>query len=267
MKQDAVARVLGLTFTKATLFTVNVKDTLRLVSEDGTRFSELFTAVLLNALNATATRHGMVDVFVGDRVHCSFNASRKCANHATSALHAATVLRRTGGEHMSAAFNVGIATGKLLRGDMGCEVMRRFSMVGTLVRDVHLIERAGRVFGCGVLCNRICFSDAECEHDLRLLPCKVEVSQNCEAEIVAELVLSDNEADIVDDDEWMYVIGGEKRWDAYNTAVRGYLRGAATAEQVAAEAAKGDCADTPLTVAVCARVVLKVPVYEDVAKQ
>ena len=26
-------------------------------------------------------------------------------------------------------------------------------------------------------------------------------------------------------DEWMYVVGGKKYWEDYNTAVRGYLRG------------------------------------------
>ena len=129
---------------------------------------------------------GMVDVFIGDRVHCSFNTSRQCANHATSALHAATMLLQ--GLKLSQV-NIGVATGKVLRGDMGCEVMRRFSMVGTLVRDVHGMERAGRILGCDVLCNRMCFSDAECEHEMRLIPCKVEVSATSDTpEVVAELL-------------------------------------------------------------------------------
>ena len=267
---DTVLRVLGLASAEATLLTVNIKDTLRIVVEDHACFSELFTAVLSHALDATAARHGMVDVFVGDRIHCSFNVSRRCANHATSALHAATMLFRTSSNDLTAHFNIGIATGKVLRGDMGCEVMRRFSMVGALVRDVHLIERAGRVFGCDVLCNRICFSDAECEHDLRLIPCKVEVAQDCEAAVVAELVLASSNTmecgDNVDKDEWMYVIGGAKRWDPYNTVVRGYLRGTATAEEVAAQAAKGDYSSTPVTVVAGARRVLHLPVYDDVAK-
>ena len=117
-KPEAFRRVLGLASAKATLLTVNIKDTLRLVEKDMTRFSDLFTAVLLETLEATATRCGMVDVFVGDRVHCSFNASRKCANHATSALHAATTLRR-GSAEAWLHINIGIASGKLVRGDMG----------------------------------------------------------------------------------------------------------------------------------------------------
>ena len=146
---------LGLTSVKATLLTVNIKDTLRLVEHNSAHFSSFFTTLLLKTLQATESYRGMVDVFVGDRVHCSFNTSRQCVNHATSALHTATMLFR--GLKLSQV-NIGVATGKVLRGDMGCEVMRRFSIVGTLVRDVHGMERAGRILGCNVLCNRMCFS-------------------------------------------------------------------------------------------------------------
>ena len=210
-----------LSSTKATLLTLNIKDTLHRLEEDSARFSDLFTTVLLKTLQATDSRRGMVDVFVGDRIHCSFNTSRQCASHATSALHAASMLMRAG---LAASVNVGVAMGTVLRGDMGCDVMRRFSMVGTLVRDVHGMERAGRMLGCDVLCNRLCFSDAECEHDLRLLPCKVEVARDCEAQVVAELVSKEEET-LTAADEWMYQIGGKKHWEDYNIVVRGYLRG------------------------------------------
>ena len=212
---------LGLLSAKVTLLTVNVKDTLIRLVEDSACFSDLFTTLLLKTLQGTETRRGMVDVFIGDRIHCSFNASKQCASHATSALHTATLLIRGG---VTSYANMGVATGTLLRGDMGCEVMRRFSMVGELVRDVNGLERVGRMLGCDVVCNRMCFSDAECEHQLRLLPCKVEVASGCEAQVVAELIAKqENTAET--GDEWMYMIGGKKDWDEYNNAVRGYLRG------------------------------------------
>ena len=213
---------LGLLSAKVTLLTVNVKDTLIRLVEDSACFSDLFTTLLLKTLQGTETRRGMVDVFIGDRIHCSFNASKQCASHATSALHTATLLIRGG---VTSYANMGVATGKVLRGDMGCEVMRRFSMVGELVRDVNGLERVGRMLGCDVVCNRMCFSDAECEHQLRLLPCKVEVASGCEAQVVAELIVSEEEETAETADEWMYMIGGKKDWEEYNITVRGYLRG------------------------------------------
>ena len=236
---------LGITSVKATLLTVNIKDTLRLVEQDSAHFSSFFTTLLLKTLKATESYRGMVDVFVGDRVHCSFNTSRQCANHATSALHTATMLLQ---DSKLSQVNIGVATGKVLRGDMGCEVMRRFSMVGTLVRDVHGMERAGRILGCDVLCNRMCFSDAECEHEMRLIPCKVEVSATSDTpEVVAEL-LSGNEEAKHKTEEWMYQIGKNSKWENYNTTVREYLKGDVSAAAVE-EAEQGcPCERRPLNV-------------------
>ena len=218
-----VSQPLGLSSVKTTLLTLNVKDTLHLLEKDSATYSSFFTTLLLKTLQATETRRGMVDVFIGDRIHCSFNASKQCATHATSALHAASLLLK-GASSFCEKVNAGVATGKVLRGDMGCEVMRRFSMVGELVRDVNGLERVGRMLGCDVVCNRMCFSDAECEHQLRLLPCKVEVASGCEAQVVAEVMSQLRDpAEAVD--EWMYMIGGKKHWEEYNIAVRGYLRG------------------------------------------
>ena len=240
------AQPLGLSSTRATLLTLNIKDTLHLVEEDSTSFSDLFTTLLLKTLQATEVRRGMVDVFVGDRIHCSFNTSKICASHATSALHAATLLL-CGDDDTAPHVNMGVATGKVLRGDMGCEVIRRFSMVGTLVRDVHLIERAGRVLGCSVLCNRLCFSEGECEHELRLIPCKIELAAGCDAEVVAEVVVPKGARFTSTLNEWMYVVGGKKDWEDYNTAVRSFMRGECSAEDVAAAERHGP-AHTPVNV-------------------
>ena len=245
--RETIARnvALGLTSVKASLLTVNIKDTLRLVEQDSAHFSSFFTTLLLKTLQATDAHRGMVDVFVGDRVHCSFNTSRQCANHATSALHTATMLLQ---DSKLSQVNIGVATGKVLRGDMGCEVMRRFSMVGTLVRDVHGMERAGRILGCDVLCNRMCFSEAECEHEMRLIPCKVEVSATSDTpEVVAELLPGTKAAD-PETEEWMYQIGENSEWENYNTTVRKYLKGDVSAAAVE-EAAQGcPCEQRPLNV-------------------
>ena len=238
---------LGLSSTKATLLTLNIKDTLHRLEEDSAHFSDLFTTLLLKTLQATEGRRGMVDVFVGDRIHCSFNTSKTCASHATSALHAATLLLRGDDNTLPPHVNMGVATGKVLRGDMGCEVMRRFSMVGTLARDVNVLERAGRVLGCSVLCNRLCFSDAECEHQLRLIPCKIELASGCDAEVVAELVVPKGARAASVVDEWMYVVGGKKDWEDYNTAVRSFMRGECSAEDVTAAERQGP-AYTPVNV-------------------
>ena len=236
MMKSTRAQALGLSTVNGTLLTLNIKNTMRILEEDSTRYSQLFTSVLVRILGATDSQQGMVDVFIGDRIHCSFNTSKRCASHATCALSTAAALVRSAVKDTMARFNIGIATGKVLRGDMGCEMMRRFSMIGTLVRDVNGMERAGRILGCDVLCNRLCFSDGELEHQLRLIPRKVEVDAGCDEEVVAELVVKEGNIDISIADEWMYMIGGKKDWDAYNSSVRAYFKGEASAADVAAAA-------------------------------
>ena len=235
---------LFLSSTKATLLTVNIKDTLRFLEEDCASFSSFFTNLLLKTLKAAVTQRGMVDVFIGDKVHCSFNTSKQCANHATSALRAASMLL----QGCTSQVNIGVATGKVLRGDMGCEVLRRFSMVGALVRDVHGMERAGRILGCDVLCNRMCFSDAECEHMLRLIPCKVDMSAGCDApEVVAELLPGDALLNSPAE-EWMYQVGKNAAWESYNTTVRSYLKGDVSAAAVEESSQGCPCERIPLNV-------------------
>ena len=220
---------LGLSPAKATLLTINVKETARLLEESVEAFGQLFSALLTQTLDATSTRRGMVDVFIGDRIHCSFNTSLRCASHATSALHVSAMILRTVENHI----NIGVATGNVLRGDMGCDVMRRFSMIGSLVTDVNAMERAGRAFGCDVLCNRLCFSDTELEHDMRLVPFVFRVGRYGDEQIAAEFVPKDGSGSEPTEEEWMYAIG-RNTWGNYNTAVQLYLKDGNVASALAA---------------------------------
>ena len=238
---------ISLSPVRATLLAINVKNSIAWVEEDCSKFSQVFTAVVMKALSVTNARRGMVDIFVGDRVQCSFNASKQCVLHADAGLLAVTALLQ-GTDEVAAAVNVGVATGPVFRGDMGCTSMRRFSMVGSLVRAVNGVERAGRSFGAPVLCNRVAFSDGECSHQMRLIPCKVQVAPDGPPEIVAELLVPSYNGP-TPAKEWMYQIGRD--WEDYNTAVLVYLRGEGSAAAVEDEAQIGACALRPVVVEAC----------------
>ena len=227
---------LGLTFAKVTLFTVNVKNTLCLLKDDNARFTQMFTKVLESTLRSVHLRRGMVDVFIGDKVVCSFNATKSCATHSSSALHTATLMVQNASPDIKTQINFGIASGKVLRGDLGCEAMRRFSVIGDLVHETTCIERAGGALCAPVLCNQLCFSNSECEHELRLVPCKLHTTVDGADNpvLVAELLVP-AKAVVEAVDEWMYLVGGKKEWEDYNQAVRKYLKGVAVEE--AAESA------------------------------
>ena len=236
------SRILGLSTVKATLLTL-VLDTPLMAEGCGDHFSDLFTSVLMKTLSAVEKHRGMVDVFVGHRVHCSFNASRLLPTHISAALGAVSMLVRDL-SNAASSLHAAVATGKMYRGDMGCAVMRRFSMVGALVCDVHSLECAGRLLKCAVMCNRTCFVDAEQTHPLRLLPFKVELDADSEAQLVAELLVEDGNCEVAAPQEWMYELGAKGKWEDYNTAVRGFLAGNVSSSDLAAVAER--CGFTPI---------------------
>ena len=223
------SRPLALTSAPATLFLANIKNSLsRLETED---VSMVFTVLLEHTLRAVEAQRGMVDVFIGDKVYCSFNASRGCVTHAGSALHAANAL-------ISKAtpldgFNIGIASGVLHRGDMGCEMMRRFSIFGELLSEVRVIERSGSALNIAILCNKRCFAEGVGVYTLRLIPFKIPFRGR--GLVIAELL----PATLREQGEWMYVLGATPDWDLYNTSVKAYLSGDSLADSVSSAGDKG----------------------------
>ena len=71
---------------RVTTLLINITNTLGQLKEDMPAFCSLFASVLTHALEATEHSHGMVDMFVGDKVMCSFNSSRRCLGDACAAV-------------------------------------------------------------------------------------------------------------------------------------------------------------------------------------
>ena len=231
----ASVRQLRLTASFATLLVVNIKNSL---SEEATDLSSLFSDVLTATLAATG--RGVVDLFVGDKIHCSFNTSRRCATHAVAAVHMAKGLAFPCNSDVSDRVNVGISSGKVLMGEMGCLAMRRFSVFGKLLQEVQEVERVGRAVGSNVVCSLATFKDAECEHRMRLLPlslCRRDDGTG-EALVVADVVVgARNSGPGARAGEWLYHVGAmQEEWSTFNNAVRKYLDGLLSAEAAIASA-------------------------------
>ena len=231
----ASVRQLRLTASFATLLVVNIKNSL---SEEATDLSSLFSDVLTATLAATG--RGVVDLFVGDKIHCSFNTSRRCATHAVAAVHMAKGLVFPCDSDVSDRVNVGISSGKVLMGEMGCLAMRRFSVFGKLLQEVQEVERVGRAVGSNVVCSLATFKDAECEHRMRLLPlslCRRDDGTG-EALVVADVVVgARNSGPGARAGEWLYHVGAmQEEWSTFNNAVRKYLDGLLSAEAAIASA-------------------------------
>ena len=227
----------ALAMKRATLLFVNMSGSGALLQDSLQAFEQAFADTLATTLQCVEQRAGIVDLFVGDRICCSFNTSRRCAMHASAALYAVKqALFGTVAVRATAA----AVTGKACCGDIGCADMRRFSVVGTLPAHAHIMERAGAIVGLPLVCNKACQQDSECTHEMRLVPLRVgfplPVSKGTdlptevadEAHTLYEVLLSDNSSDRPPSPgEWMYELEYRSTaWYAYNSAVSAYLQGA-----------------------------------------
>ena len=176
-----------LTPVKATVLIVNTcqHESLFHVENDTQNFARFFGQILQATLAAVGEKRGMVDVFVGDVVFCSFNASRRCGLHATAALCAAKAIANVprtkplspASRQDDRVVSIGVAGGKAICGDLGCAEMRRFSVLGRVAVEAVGLERAARTLGLNALCNEQVQRDTECLHPLRLVPRRVLVKR------------------------------------------------------------------------------------------
>eukprot|EP01064_Diplonema_japonicum_P017044 TRINITY_DN250_c0_g1_i18.p1 TRINITY_DN250_c0_g1~~TRINITY_DN250_c0_g1_i18.p1 ORF type:complete len:590 (+),score=170.62 TRINITY_DN250_c0_g1_i18:48-1817(+) len=229
-----------LTPTRATMLVMNMKNSLELAEAEPVEFSRLHAKVIGFALHAVRAQKGMLDLFVGDHVHASFNAARKCVQHAVAAVKTATVLKHEKGVEV----NVAVCSGKVLVGDLGNNEVRRFSIMGNTAVLTSVYERLGAEWGIGVVCNTAAYMDASVTQEMRIvLKAVTFVKHNHEQEAVLWEVVS--EEGVVSlphtptsarqprqntqqmNQEWMYELDESraKYWVKYNEAAKLYLQG------------------------------------------
>eukprot|EP01064_Diplonema_japonicum_P017055 TRINITY_DN250_c0_g1_i5.p1 TRINITY_DN250_c0_g1~~TRINITY_DN250_c0_g1_i5.p1 ORF type:complete len:601 (+),score=168.71 TRINITY_DN250_c0_g1_i5:48-1850(+) len=232
-----------LTSTRATMLVMNMKNSIELAEAEPVEFSRLHAKVIGFALHAVRAQKGMLDLFVGDHVHASFNASRKCVQHAVAAVKTATTLKQ-GKLDKGMEVNVAVCGGKVLVGDLGNNEVRRFSIMGNTAVLTSVYERLGAEWGIGVVCNTAAYMDASVTQEMRIvLKAVTFVKHNHEQEAVLWEVVS--EEGVVSlphtptsarqprqntqqmNQEWMYELDESraKYWVKYNEAAKLYLQG------------------------------------------
>ena len=204
-------------------------------------FAASLTALLTRLLVLVSAQGGVVDLFIGDRVWSSFNTSRLLAKHAHGAVRACTALLGSDGSY---SLNVGLACGRVLCGDLGCDTMRRYTVLGHVPLLTCALERIGRGLNVAMLCNEQLMRDIRDEHDVRLVPRTVHFvklgreetdfgGQLMSSKYVYELLpRSSGEAIETASPrqgaEWMYelVDNASHAWDTHDACVRAFLAGA-----------------------------------------
>ena len=215
-----------LSWCRATILIINVKDALSVLYESVLEYKNMHSTMTETALLVSGTYKGVVELFVGDRFHISFNAIKTNCTHAASALKTAVNLNVQLRNSLLAdlEFNSAVASGRIVKGDLGSIIMRRFTEIGESVVAVNLIERFARSYDYFILCNS---STAEECMDLPLQLLNVTLSCCGDECFIFELNQSDQPSLIGNErvvaGEWMYHIKSNP-YSKRNCAMQTYLR-------------------------------------------
>jgi class 3 adenylate cyclase len=136
----------GLVSRQVTLLTANIVGFHAACADSVSACTTIHNHYLDIVCAAAAKNRGVVDSFSGDRVFISFNASNNVATHATRS--AATICGIEEGIRKlpasdKMAVRLAAATGRVLAGNMGNNIIKRFSLVGsTVTQSVILLQLA-----------------------------------------------------------------------------------------------------------------------------
>ena len=220
---SAPPTALPLVKVSATILVANIKSTLSQLEDDSRSFSTLFGTTLDAVIGHVTSNRGVVDLFVGDRMLCAFNAARPCVTHSRAAGFTALDLL----EVLPHTINIGISSGKVLCGDMGCTAMRRFGLLGRVPLRACSLERAGRAMGVDLVC---CEGLEGVGHEMRLIPRLLVIVKagkwgglSCTEQRMYHLVGSTRNTPA---EEWLYELDRlQQKWGGYNEAVLEFLNG------------------------------------------
>eukprot|EP01065_Artemidia_motanka_P004983 TRINITY_DN1236_c2_g1_i2.p1 TRINITY_DN1236_c2_g1~~TRINITY_DN1236_c2_g1_i2.p1 ORF type:complete len:278 (+),score=75.43 TRINITY_DN1236_c2_g1_i2:69-902(+) len=161
-----------------------------------------------------SSNKGVPDVFLGDRMFCAFNTVRTSGTHKAAAARCAAsadeALARASGAHSlgawqipadcSAVVSCAAASDSSARfGNMGCQGMKKYTVIGSIVPWVHALERLNRDYGTAALVDHR-MTDVENLYALIVVDSVMYAKHSRKAIMVHEL----GAAKDMGEDEWMY---------------------------------------------------------------
>ena len=175
------------------------------------RTIETHTRVLHAVLGHFAAAKGVSEVFSGDRFLCGFNGVKPHPSHRMGAACAALSVRAYF-EGESVQTSCAVVSGDARVGNMGCDEMKRYSYITSLLGWVNALERYACSLGVHILCDSWIAQDAVSELSLRTVG-TVSYAKRAEQPLVVHEVAGKKCG--AREDEWMYQMEAAERADPY----------------------------------------------------
>ena len=197
---------LSLSSKKVTFLLVNVvnfHDTVRCMPDD--RVMALHGSILTRILALAGSSKGICEVFSGDRFLVSFNGMRTVSNHRAAACRLSLLVRDDlQSEEMGLTVSGAVAGGDARCGNMGCDVMRRYSFVSAVLTWTYALERYARSLLCGILTDQFIVRDLSPEFVVRTVWQVSFKKRLASSPMTVSQLLEVRVAD--GNEEWMYAL-------------------------------------------------------------
>eukprot|EP00755_Sulcionema_specki_P009939 Sspe_Gene.45067::Locus_22217_Transcript_1_1_Confidence_1.000_Length_2013::g.45067::m.45067 len=165
--------------------------------------------------SAIHSNRGILETFNGDRIVVSFNGAKPCTVHSTACLRCGITIFSKDIRQIYA----GAATGKAVCGDMGSTDIRRYVIVGSVMRYASLTAQLAAEAKLRFLALGATLRDNP-TMQARLL---IERIQFKRSGTVHTVYAVESEITAVSDEEWMYqlnAIQGNNKWHVHNEGVQ-----------------------------------------------
>eukprot|EP01061_Rhynchopus_euleeides_P026357 TRINITY_DN43107_c0_g1_i1.p1 TRINITY_DN43107_c0_g1~~TRINITY_DN43107_c0_g1_i1.p1 ORF type:complete len:354 (+),score=95.13 TRINITY_DN43107_c0_g1_i1:65-1063(+) len=138
-------------YRQVSLVLMNVKGFLQIAkAQCSSELNALHASYLESAVFLVRSTRGMIDEFVGDKVHASFNSLMSCAGHRAAAAQCLSDLSTTTFNN-NLEVNGAAVSMKALCGNFGCTGLKKYTVLGVGGARVWTYERWGRAWGVQAL--------------------------------------------------------------------------------------------------------------------
>eukprot|EP00754_Rhynchopus_humris_P027908 Rhum_TRINITY_DN15116_c9_g1::Rhum_TRINITY_DN15116_c9_g1_i1::g.139045::m.139045 len=161
--------------------------------------------VLEKALAIVQAAKGICDGFSGDRFLSSFNGLRNLGSHRAAGCTAGVMLRDALKEEHGFETSSAVVSGDARVGNMGCEVMRKYTFVSPVLTWGYALERYARSLSYALLADHFVVPDVASEFIVRTVGQVLFEKRLADGKpLTISRVLQKREAG--GNEEWMYVL-------------------------------------------------------------
>ncbi|KAJ9451649.1 hypothetical protein DIPPA_10798 [Diplonema papillatum] len=221
---DSMAVATGqLSNGRVAVMALNVINSASRLKENPNEYLQQFESFLTMVIQAVQQNKGVTEIFLGDHVLTSFNASRSCHAYGSAASRAAVRITTAMPERFASC---AISSARATCGVVGCPEMKRYTIFSNCVLLALALERYARRWNLPMICDSSVQKDTWTFFEHRLIPVAATIIKKDIVlpvklwELVAVLTTEKN-------DEWMYELEGNalSKYSWYEAIAVMYLDG------------------------------------------